>query len=61
MTGYAIFDDNKLVKYGTFGTSSNDDIERFAMMRAWLLSMIAAWRPDYIGIEGIQFQEEGGG
>ena len=39
----------------------NDDIERFAMMRAWLLSMIAAWRPDYIGIEGIQFQEEGGG
>ena len=61
VTGYAIFDDTKLVKYGTFATSSNDDIERFAMMRAWLLSMITAWRPDYIGIEGIQFQEEGSG
>ena len=61
VTGYAIFDDTKLIKYGTFVTSSDDDIERFAMMRAWLLSMIAAWRPDYIGIEGIQFQEEGGG
>jgi Holliday junction resolvasome RuvABC endonuclease subunit len=50
-----------LVKYGTFATSSDDDIERFAMMRAWLLSMISSWHPDYIGIEGIQFQEEGGG
>lgn len=61
VTGYAIFDDTKLVKYGTFSTSSDDDIERFAMMRAWLLSMISSWHPDYIGIEGIQFQEEGGG
>lgn len=59
VTGYAIFDDDKLVKYGTFSTSSNDDIERFSMMRAWLLSMISSWHPDYIGIEGIQFQEEG--
>jgi Holliday junction resolvasome RuvABC endonuclease subunit len=31
------------------------------MVRAWLLSMISSWRPDYIGIEGIQFQEEGAG
>ena len=61
VSGYAIFDDTKLVKYGTFATSSDDDIERFAMMRAWLLSMISSWHPDYIGIEGIQFQEEGGG
>ena len=61
VTGYAIFDDTKLVKYGTFSTSSDDDIERFAMIRAWLLSMITSWKPDYIGIEGIQFQEEGGG
>lgn len=61
VTGYAIFDDTKLVKYGTFVTSSDDDIERFAMIRAWLLSMLASWHPDYIGIEGIQFQEEGSG
>lgn len=61
ITGYAIFDDTKLVKYGTFSTSSDDDIERFAMIKAWLLSMIVSWNPDYIGIEGIQFQEEGSG
>lgn len=61
VTGYAIFDDTKLVKYGTFTTTAEDDIERFAMVRAWLLSMISSWRPDYIGIEGIQFQEEGSG
>ena len=61
VTGYAIFDDTKLVKYGTFTTTAADDIERFAMVRACLLSMISSWRPDYIGIEGIQFQEEGSG
>ena len=61
VTGYAIFDDTKLIKYGTFTTTAADDIERFAMVRAWLLSMISSWRPDYIGIEGIQFQEEGAG
>lgn len=61
VTGYAVFDDTKLVKYGTFTTNAADDVERFAMVRAWLLSMIASLRPDYIGIEGIQFQEEGNG
>lgn len=61
VTGYAIFDDAKLVKYGTFATSSDDDVERFTMIRAWLLSMIVSWKPDYIGLEGIQFQEEGSG
>lgn len=61
VTGYAIFDDAKLVKYGTFTTTAADDIERFAMIRAWLLSIISSWRPDYIGIEGIQFQEESSG
>ena len=61
VTGYAIYDGTKLVKYGAFATSAADDIQRFAMIKSWLLSMITAWRPDYIGIEGVQFQEEGGG
>ena len=59
VTGYAIFDNGTLVKYGKFSTSSNDDIERFAMMKAWLISMITSWNPDHIAIEGIQFQEQG--
>lgn len=61
VTGYAIFDDAKLVKYGTFSTSAAEDIDRFARISAWLLSIINSYKPDYIGIEGIQFQEEGGG
>lgn len=61
VSGYAIYDNDKLVKYGTFSTSGADEVERFAMIRAWLISMIRSWRPDYIGIEGIQFQEEGSG
>lgn len=58
ITGYAIYDDSKLVKYGTFSTTYNEDIDRFMAVRDWLVSMIQNWRPDHIGLEGIQFQEE---
>ena len=58
-TGYAIFDNDTLVKYGKFTATCEDDIERFALMKEWLVSMINNWHPDHIGIEGIQFQEEG--
>ena len=61
ISGYAIFDDGKLIKYGTFRTELNDDVARFSMVKSWLLSMIENWRPDMIGLEGIQFQEESGG
>ena len=61
VTGYAIFDDNKLVYYGKFATNSDDEIERLSLIKTWLLSMINNWHPDHIGIEGIQFQEEGQG
>lgn len=61
VSGYSIFDDGKLVKYGTFRTELHDETERIAMVKAWLFSMIETWKPDRIGIEGIQFQEESGG
>ena len=57
VTGYAIYDDAKLVKYGTFTTSAEDEVERFAMIKSWLLSMISSWHFDFIGIEGIQYQD----
>lgn len=60
-SGYAVFDNNKLVAYGHFEASAADEVERYASIKSWVLSLIAAWRPDHIGIEGIQFQEEGGG
>ena len=60
-TGYAIFDNGILVKYGTFHTDLDDEIARCALIKAWLLSMINNWKPDYIALEGIQYQDEGNG
>lgn len=56
ITGYSVFDDGKLVKYGTFNTTSDDEVARCASVKNWFLSMIQNWRPDYVGIEGIQYQ-----
>ena len=56
-TGYAIFDDDKLVHYGTFTTTENEDVERFAALKAWVLSIITTWKIDFVAIEGIQYQE----
>ena len=61
VTGYSIFDNGELVKYGTFQTTSDDEVARCVSVRNWLVSMINNWKPDHIGIEGIQFQEEGNG
>ena len=58
VTGYSIFDDGKLVKYGTFHTTSDDEVARCALVKNWFLSMLQNWRPDYVGIEGIQYQDE---
>ena len=55
-TGYSIFDDGKLVKVGTFTTTSDDEIARCVAVKNWFLSMLQNWKPDYIGIEGIQYQ-----
>lgn len=55
-TGYAIFDGQKLIKYGTFETTLSSDIERYSEIKNWLINMIHNWRPDIVWIEGIQFQ-----
>lgn len=58
-TGFSIFDNGKLIKYGTFHTDLDDEIARCVRIKSWLLSMIENWRPDFIALEGIQLQEEG--
>ena len=60
-TGYAIFDNNILVKYGTFHTDLTDEIARDTLIKTWLVSMLINWKPDFVGIEGIQYQDEGSG
>lgn len=57
-TGYAIFDDKKLVDYGTYTTTEFADATgRINDVKRWLLSVIEKTKPDAIGIENIQYQK----
>lgn len=57
-TGWAIFDDNKLIKYGVFSVNQSTEVERVEAIKQWLINMVYIWRPDYIIIEDIQLQRE---
>jgi len=57
ITGYSIFDDGKLVYAGTFEATADDEIERDIEVKNWLIQIIQNWKPDIIGIEGIQLQQ----
>lgn len=56
-TGFSIFDNGKLIRYGVFSATSSDETERIFLIKNWLINMINNWKPDKIGIEGIQFQQ----
>ena len=57
ITGYAIFDDGALVYAGTFEAGAEDEIDRDIEIKNWLIQLIQNWKPDIIGIEGIQLQQ----
>lgn len=56
ISGYAIFEDNKLIKYGTYTAEGYNTIDRDASVRNWLVSLINNWQIDFVEFEGIQFQ-----
>lgn len=60
LTGWSVYDEDNLVAYGVFETKELYQMERFNEVKEWLVSMIANWRPDFIGIEGIQYQSQAG-
>ena len=57
VTGYSIFDDGELVYAGTFEAAAEDEISRDIEIRNWLIQLIQNWKPDVVGIEGIQLQQ----
>ncbi len=57
VTGYSIFDNEKLVTSGTFQTELSDEFARLNAIKNWLISMVESWNPDLIGFEDIQFQK----
>ena len=56
--GWAIFDDKELIKYGIHHLSSDEEIVRINKLKNWFISMVTNWKPDYVAIEGIQYQDE---
>lgn len=60
ITGWAIYDDDKLIKYGLFTTSFDDEVARSTAIKQWLINMIQNWKPDMVALEGIQYQKNVG-
>lgn len=60
INGWSIYDDNQLVKYGVFISKKEDEIERIAEIKNWLINMIHEWSPDYCALEGLQYQQNMG-
>lgn len=56
ITGWSIYEDNKLISYGIFETTKKDYISRINEIKMWLASMIQKWTPDFVEIEDIQLQ-----
>ena len=58
-SGWAIFDNNKYIASGVFTTSDKHEMARDLAIKKWLLSMIDKWKPDMVGIEDLQHEENG--
>ena len=53
ISGYSVFDGNKLIASGTFTASSNDVGKRFEYIRNKVNDFINEYKPDKIKIEDI--------
>lgn len=59
-TGYSIFDDKKLVAYGTFTTTGRNATEKINQVKHWVDDLRQKAKPNFIGIENIQYQQMAG-
>lgn len=60
ISGWALFSDGRLLRYGTFETLAKEEIERDFQIKNWLINMIENWKPDFVALEGIQYEEKFG-
>jgi Holliday junction resolvasome RuvABC endonuclease subunit len=60
VSGWSIYDDGKPVRFGTFTTRGEKEIERISEVRTWLIQMIAMWNVDFVALEGIQLEKNFG-
>lgn len=57
ITGYAIFDNDVLIKYGAVKIKGSKAPIRYSKLREWVRNMNEGWTPDIIAIEDIQLEE----
>lgn len=57
ISGFSIFDNEKLIHHGTLEVFEDDEIERDNHIKQWLISIIESWKIDLIGMEDIQLQQ----
>ncbi len=55
-TGYALYDNTRLIKYGTFTTKGENYIENINQVKHWVQAVMDEWEPSFIGCEHIQLQ-----
>ena len=60
ISGWAIFSNEKLIKYGTFETQLENEIQRDIQIKNWLINVIKNWGIDFVALEGVQYEERFG-
>lgn len=55
-SGWAIFDDDRLIKYGSWTSKGDDHDEKISLTKSFMASMINSWNPDIVTLEDIQLQ-----
>lgn len=56
ITGWAIFDGNKLISYGKYTVKTEETSDRILEMGDWLSNLLIQWEPNTIILEDIQQQ-----
>lgn len=58
-SGWAVYDEENLIKYGTYTSDGKNSTNRIALTKEWVASMIMKWNPDEVIFEDIQLQKFG--
>lgn len=61
ISGWAVFDNQQLIKCGKFDAGMKDEIDRFEAIHHWFINMVTNWNPDFVALEGVQYQDESNG
>lgn len=57
VTGYSIWDDNRLIKYDKFNATQDDMGERLLFIKNEVKDLIIDWEVDFVAFEDIQLQK----